>query len=668
MEEARIRCLTSTKSPFVLEGLKGPVKWWGWCEEAFESARREDKPVLVDVGAVWCHWCHVMDETTYSDPEVAELINAHFVPIKVDRDERPDVDRRLQEAAQLLVGQAGWPLTVFLTPDGDVIWAATYLPPRDGLGLPGMPTVLRAALEAYRERRGDIRALSKDLARALSSAHGVAGGEPDRSALIDVMAQLASSYDEEYGGFGGAPKFPPVGPSLLLAARAYYDGSIYAKMLAGTLDAMAKGGVYDHLLGGFFRYSTDREWVIPHYEKLLVDNAELMWIYSWAYAALGRPRYRGVVEGVGRWLDEFMADGGGGYYASQDADVEGEEGGYYRWSREELESTLGDPELYELAARHFGIYTRSWPEGKATLYIAEEVEDARIAEVYRRLSEHRRRRTPPRVDKTIIASWNCATALGEIYAARYAGVPRSWRNTIDRVMSTLWDGEVMWRAYRDGVKPVEGFLEDYAYCALAALEAFSTSGEARYLRFAAALADSIVDEFHSGSGAFKDVKRADGRGILSLDLQPLLDTPNLSPNSLAILALDRLYYATGVKRYREAADSAVKALYARAAAYGAAACGYFSALDSHMAPPPKAVVTEPSLLPTVLSIYRPWLLAVPLTNGALELIEDPSIRAMARGPGAVYVCTTAKCTTPLRDKDKVAEVLRRFGAEEYALS
>jgi Highly conserved protein containing a thioredoxin domain, COG1331 len=242
VDEVRIACITATMSPFVLEGLHSPVKWWGWCREAFEAAKALDRPVLVDVGAVWCHWCHVMDETTYSDPEVASFINNYFVAVKVDRDERPDVDRRLQEMAQLISGQAGWPLTVFMTPSGEVIWAATYLPPRDMGRTPGMLTILKAVLEAYREKRGDIAKFAEELKAEVATWHSPAPGEPEREVQLELLTALASSFDAEYGGFGGAPKFPPIAQLELLLMRYFYDGvGLYRKMAEATLDAMATG-------------------------------------------------------------------------------------------------------------------------------------------------------------------------------------------------------------------------------------------------------------------------------------------------------------------------------------------------------------------------------------------------------------------------------------------
>jgi uncharacterized protein YyaL (SSP411 family) len=502
VDEARIACITATKSPFVLEGLHNPVKWWGWCREAFEAARALDRPILVDVGAVWCHWCHVMDETTYSDPEVASFINEHFIPIKVDRDERPDVDRRLQEMAQLISGQAGWPLTVFMTPNGEVIWAATYLPPRDVGRTPGMLTVLKAVLEAYRSKRGEIVKFAEELRREVERWHSPAPGELEREVQLELLTALASSFDAEYGGFGGAPKFPPITQLELLLMRYFYDGvGLYRKMAEATLDAMALGGIYDHLLGGFFRYSTDRMWLIPHYEKLLIDNAELLAIYAEAYALFRKPLYLRTARGIVAWLDEFMRKPGGGYYASQDADVEGEEGGYYRWTLEEIKEAAGD--LWPLAVKHFGLLDVKWPEGKATLRVAEPMEGAEVEELYRRLLAARRKRKPPRVDTTVYSGWSCAAARAELLSARLAGVG-DWRHaleTVEFVMTKMWDGKSLTHGWRDGAAVGKATVEDYGYCILAALEAYARSGQLKYLDWGLELADALTSRFLDAGGS-----------------------------------------------------------------------------------------------------------------------------------------------------------------------
>ena len=667
MEEVRLVCLRATKSPFVQEGLRSPVKWWGWCREAFETSRSLDRPVLVDVGAVWCHWCHVMDETTYSDPEVAAFINEHFVPIKVDRDERPDVDRRLQEMAQLISGQAGWPLTVFMTPSGEVIWAATYLPPRDMGRMPGMLKVLRAVLEAYRGRRGDIAKFAEELRSELAAWHSPAPGEPERDIQLEILTALASSFDAEYGGFGGAPKFPPITQLELLLTRYFYDGvGLYRKMAEATLDAMVLGGVYDHLLGGFFRYSTDRMWLIPHYEKLLVDNAELLAIYAEAYALFGKPLYLKVVRGITAWLDEFMRRPGGGYYASQDADVEGEEGGYYRWALDELKEAAGD--LWPLAAEHFGLLDVEWPEGKATLRVAKPAEGPEVEELYRRLLEARRRRKPPRVDTTVYSGWSCAAARGELLSARLVGVG-NWKHavdTVDFVMAHMWDGARLAHGWRDGASVGKAVLEDYGYCILAALETYARTGALRYIDWGLGLAEALVAR-HLDEGGFRDVEEADL--VVATPHYPFLDTPNFSGNSLAVISLVLLSMVTGRHDLREVAGKALRALFGKLRRVGPSAAGLAVAADLYLMEPPRTVVVgdTPALVDAALSTYRPWHLAVPVSAGEWPYPEQ-SIRAMSRGPRpAAYVCAGMACSMPLREPEKLRENIKEFKKEAYKL-
>ncbi len=667
MEETRLSCLKATKSPFVLEGLHSPVKWWGWCREAFEAARALDRPVLVDVGAVWCHWCHVMDETTYSDPEVASFINEHFIPIKVDRDERPDVDRRLQEMAQLVSGQSGWPLTVFTTPGGEVIWAATYLPPRDMGRAPGMLTALKAVLEAYRERRSDIAKFAEELRSEVAAWHSPAPGEPERGIQLELLAALASGFDAEYGGFGGAPKFPPITQLELLLTRYFYDGvGLYRRMAEATLDAMALGGVYDHLLGGFFRYSTDRMWLIPHYEKLLIDNAELLAIYAEAYAIFGKPLYLRTARGITAWFDEFMRRPGGGYHASQDADVEGEEGGYYRWALDELKEAAGD--LWPLAVEHFGLLDVKWPEGKATLRVAKPAEGPEVEELYRRLVEARRRRRPPRVDATVYSGWSCAAARGELLSARLAGAG-NWRHavdTVDFVMAHMWDGARLAHGWRDGAAVGKAVVEDYGYCILAALEAYGRTGALKYVDWGLGLADALVAG-HLGDGGFKDVEEADP--VVAAPHYPFLDTPNFSGNSVAAISLVLLSSATGRRDLREAAGRALSALFGKLRRVGPSAAGLALAVDLYLMEPPRTVVVgdAPGLAEAALSAYRPWHLAVPVSGGEWPYPEQ-SIKAMLRGPRpAAYVCAGLACSMPLTEPERLKKNIQEFRREAYRL-
>ena len=667
MEDVRLSCLKATKSPFVLEGLHSPVKWWGWCREALEAARALDRPVLVDVGAVWCHWCHVMDETTYSDPEVASFINEHFIPIKVDRDERPDVDKRLQEMAQLISGQAGWPLTVFMTPSGEVIWAATYIPPRDMGRTPGMLTILKAVLEAYREKRGEIAKFAEELRREVETWHSPVPGELEREVQLELLTALASSFDAEYGGFGGAPKFPPIPQLELLLMRYFYDGvDLYRKMAEATLDAMALGGVYDHLLGGFFRYSTDRMWLIPHYEKLLIDNAELLAIYAEAYTLFGKPLYLRTARGIVAWLDEFMRKPGGGHYASQDADVEGEEGGYYRWTLEEVREAAGD--LWPLAVMHFGLLDVEWPEGKATLRVAKPMEGAEVEELYRRLLAARRRRKPPRVDTTVYSGWSCAASRAELLLARLAGVG-DWRHAVDTVefvIAKMWDGKWLAHGWRDGAAVGRAVVEDYGYCISAALEAYARSRRLKYLEWGLDLADVLTSRFLD-AGGFRDVEEVDP--VVATPHYPFLDTPNFSGNSVAAISLVLLSMVTGRQDLREAAGKALRALFGKLRRVGPSAAGLAVAVDLYLMEPPRTVVVgdAPALAETALSTYRPWHLAVPVAAGEWPYPEQ-SIKAMLRGPRpAAYVCAGMACSMPLTEPEKLRENILEFRKEAYRL-
>ena len=667
MEDVRLSCLKATKSPFVLEGLRSQVKWWGWCREAFEAAKALDRPVLVDVGAVWCHWCHVMDETTYSDPEVALFINEHFIPIKVDRDERPDVDRRLQEMAQLISGQSGWPLTVFMTPDGEVIWAATYIPPRDLGRTPGMLTVLKAVLEAYRGKREEIAKFARELKSEAAAWHLPAPGEPEREIQLELLTALASSLDAEYGGFGGAPKFPPIAQLELLLTRYFYDGvGLYRKMAETTLDAMALGGVYDQLLGGFFRYSTDRLWLIPHYEKLLIDNAELLAIYAEAYALFGKLLYLRTARGIAAWFDEFMRRPGGGYYASQDADVEGEEGGYYRWDLDELREVSG--ELWPLAVEHFGLLDVEWPEGKATLRVARPAEGPEVEGLYRRLMEARRRRRPPRVDTTVYSGWSCAAARAELLSARLIGVG-NWKHavdTVDFVMSHMWDGVRLAHGWRDGAAVGRAVVEDYGYCILAALEAYAKTGALKYIDWGLELAEVLVAR-HLDEGGFRDVEEVDP--VVATPHYPFLDTPNFSGNSVAAISLVLLSLVTGRRDLREAAGKALRALFGKLRRVGPSAAGLAVAVDLYLLEPPRTVVVgdSPELLEAALSTYRPWHLAVPVSAEEWPYPEQ-SIRAMLRGPRpAAYVCAGMACSMPLAELEKLRKNVQEFRKEVYKL-
>src|SRR3990170_9119799 len=332
--------LAKESSSYLRGAAHQPVDWYPWGEEAFRRARAEDKPILLDVGAVWCHWCHVIDRESYEDPKLAKMINEKFVAVKVDRDERPDVDARYQAAVQALSGQGGWPLTAFLTPEGKVFYGGTYFPPKEAFGRPSFATVLAAVADHYRQEKAEAVKDAAALHRALSQRLPMVAREPlDEGLLFAVEGSLKSQFDARNGGFGGAPKFPHPGTMEFLLARYWRsrDDSL-KENVTRTLTEMAQGGVYDQIGGGFHRYSTDARWIVPHFEKMAYDNSALLENYAHAYMVTGDPRFREVVEGIVRWVETTLSDPGcGGFYASQDADVgPDDDGDYLTWSLEEL--------------------------------------------------------------------------------------------------------------------------------------------------------------------------------------------------------------------------------------------------------------------------------------------------------------------------------------------
>lgn len=680
-----------SKSPFVLEALNSPVKWWTWCNEALKEAKRLGKPILLDIGAVWCHWCHVMDEVTYSDPEVSSLINENFIPIKVDRDERPDIDRRYQEASIMISGQAGWPLTVFLTPSGDVIYAGTYFPPRDQGGLPGMVTVINAVLKAYKERSNDVVNYANQIKRALSTIPTRSEVNPDLSVIGIVLTRIVESYDHEHGGFGTAPKFPHVTYHSLLLYRGYYEDEAFIRVVERTLRRMGMGGIHDQLGGGFHRYSTDAEWLVPHFEKLTIDNAELLMNYAETYALTRDEYIREVGLGVVNFLEE-MKNPEGGFYSSVDADVDvHDEGGYFRWSLDELRSILSDDE-FRVVERYFGVY--KFPRGeKVILHVADTVDNVAkslgisqdrvkslLESAVSKLREARARRRKPRIDTTIYPSWSSAAAIAYAESHSYLGVhtlEHSLRS-VDFIMSKLYSGGLR-RFYRDGHVGGSGLLEDYAYVLNASICAFEYTGDSRYLDFAVKIADDL-GKFEAEDGGFYDRPDVEDHGLLSIKLKPMIDTPNWSPNALAIIGLDRLARVTGNGKYRDMAERAVKSLYPLALRFGVNSTSYFIALEWHYLEPPRVVIVgEPNdevfmeLWRVALTTFRPGKLVMPiLDTSILDTSRDEALRYIVSEyrrsrETKAYLCAHTVCSMPVKDPESLSNLVRSFMRDKYSL-
>src|SRR6266849_6349096 len=567
--------LSTASSAYLRSAMHQPVQWHEWGEEAFATAQRENKPILLDIGAVWCHWCHVMDRESYDNPEIAQIVNENFIPVKVDRDERPDIDSRYQVAVSSISGQGGWPLTAFLTPDGKPFYGGTYFPPDDHWGRPGFKRVLLSIANAYREKNGDVVEQAKMLEGAISHAESFTGRSAQFSPrVIDAIVKSAlQMFDSTNGGFGQTPKFPhPAVLDLLIERYAQTGNEELHKVFATTLERMANGGVYDQLAGGFHRYSVDERWIVPHFEKMCYDNSELLKNYVHAYQATGDEFFAGVARDIMRWMDEWLSDRAhGGFYASQDADYSmDDDGDYFTWTLEETKAALTEDEaavavlyydIQEAGDMHHNpaknvLYVRSSVEEIARrLNIAEERASALLASAQKKMYAARLLRSTPYVDKTVYAGWNAMCVSAYLEAAKVLDLAqaRSFAlRSLDRLLSEGWNGERGMKhviAYSDpkverreaGVAvpvPIPGVLDDYAFAVIACLDAYEATADLSYFRFARLIGDAMVARFFDPvAGGFFDTRAAgraaaDGAsdektalGILGTRRKPFQDSP-----------------------------------------------------------------------------------------------------------------------------------------------
>lgn len=662
--------LRSARSAYLRSAVHQPVEWREWSDEAFAAARATDRPVLLDIGAVWCHWCHVMDGESYEDPALAAFLNEHFICIKVDRDERPDVDLRYQRAVQAMTGQGGWPLTGFLTPEGEVFYGGTYFPPEDRYGRPGFRTVLEQVLRFWRENRDQ----ALDHATAVRRALVARGNTPAREsvsagALLFAERRMLAAFDPAYGGFGSAPKFPHPGGIRFLLSRWADGGSSEALVAAHeTLRAMARGGVRDHLGGGFHRYSVDRQWIIPHFEKMSYDNSELLVAYADAAALLDDPECRDVARDIVRWVREVLALPAGGYGTSQDADIGAEDdGSYFTWTRAEMAAVL-DPDQLDVARRHFGIGTAgemSHDPARNVLFAARTTAeiatdlgresgdvDHVLAAAKERLTAARLLRTAPFVDHTAYTSWNAMMASALLRAAAVLDDP--WAR--DHALRTL--------AVRRSVGPsvplphgegVTGLLEDQVFTASAALDAFETTGDGMWLAWSAAILDAAWAVHRDPAGGLRDVPVGGaGSGLLDVGMAPIEDAPTPSPNAVAAQVCGRLFAHTGEPRWGERHRELVEEFAGIAPVLGLHGAAWCLAADGLLNPATHLVVTGAMDDPVAEAMHRAALAAAMPRRVVRRLLPDDNpaalpaeLRAMVRGEGARgYLCVGTRCLAP----------------------
>ena len=708
-----------------------PIQWHEFGEEAFAAARAANKPMLLDIGAVWCHWCHVMDRESYDDAEVAAIVNEHYIAVKVDRDERPDIDSRYQLAVSSLTGQGGWPLTAFLTPDGKPFYGGTYFPPTDGYGRPSFKRVLLSIAAAFRDKNADVMEQAQMVESAIARAESFSGSSKVSPSVIDAILESARKmFDEVNGGFGSAPKFPH--PATLDLVMDQYSRTTQAgspdeelgTIFVHTLAKMARGGVYDQLAGGFHRYSVDERWIVPHFEKMCYDNSELLKNYVHAYQATGDEFFAVVARDIIRWMDEWLSDRAhGGFYASQDADYSmDDDGDYFTWTLEETKAVLTSDELavatlyYDIQevgdmhhnpAKNVLHVSSSVEEIARRLNVSEERARAFLASAQKKMYTARLLRPTPYVDKTIYVGWNAMCVSAYLEAAKVLDLAQARQfalRSLDRLLAEGWNAQSTSTskstataagegarstlrhviAYSDPNserRDIAGVLDDYAFAAIACLDAYEATADLSYFRFARSIGDAMVAGFFdAAAGGFFDTRAAthdasnenNTLGILGTRRKPFQDSPTPAGNSAAAIALLRLhdYANAGVDNqgadknvsYRDHAEQTLELYAGVAGQHGIFAATYGLAVARYIQPHTLVAIVGKDEV--AAELYRAAVRPLGLGTAVLRLDADkavaqnlppalaetiPNLPALHGGRSFAVVCSGFTCQPPIFD-------------------
>jgi uncharacterized protein YyaL (SSP411 family) len=716
MSTDTLNSLARASSSYLRSAMHQPIRWHEWGEEAFETAKRENKPILLDIGAVWCHWCHVMDRESYDDPEIAQIVNERFVAIKVDRDERPDIDSRYQVAVQALSGQGGWPLTAFLTPDGKPYFGGTYFPPDEHYGRPSFRRVLVAISDAYHEKNGDVTEQAKLVDRAIAHSESFAakGGDVSPRIVDEIVQAALKMFDVEHGGFGTAPKFPhPSVLDLLIdqyvtsgaalqrtdeGVRPHTSTDEIKQLFTTTLEKMARGGVYDQLAGGFHRYSVDERWVVPHFEKMSYDNSELLKNYVHGYQATGSEFFAEIARDIIRWMDEWLSDRKhGGFYASQDADISLEDDGdYFTWTLDEAKAVLTEEEaqvaclrydINEVGEMHHNpaknvLYQRAPVEEiGARLKLSTERVRQILQSAKQKMYAARLQRTTPYVDKTVYVSWNalCVSAYLKAAIALHLDEARRFAlRSMDRILAEAWSPDAGLKhviAYSDADaarRDTIGFLDDYAFTANACLDAYESTADLSYFRIGRQITDQMITRFYdSVSGGFFDAQPASGPlGVLNTARKPFQDSPTPAGNPMAAIALLRMHGYTDEAGYRDKAEQTLELLAGAAGQYGLFAATYGIAAVHFAAPHTQIVIVGED--EAAVQLYDEAVAASSFGRSVLKLnfsqaVEPnlppslaatiPQLPALKQRRTVAVVCSGGSCKPPAHSVELLKQLL-----------
>ena len=765
MTTAALNSLARASSAYLRSAMHQPIHWHEWGPEAFAAAQRENKPMLLDIGAVWCHWCHVMDRESYDDPEIATIVNEHFIAVKVDRDERPDIDSRYQAAIQAVSGQGGWPLTAFLTPDGKPFYGGTYFPPQDHYGRPSFRRVLLSIAAAYKEKQGEVVEQAAMVENAIVQSESFHGRSGRVSATIITAIQESAfkMFDNLHGGFGSSPKFPhPSALDLLIerfasgAADALVRGTSpptskvetnaeratpprgtdegvrpsttsddLRNLIVTTLMHMANGGVYDQLAGGFHRYSVDERWVVPHFEKMCYDNSELLKNYVHAYQATGETFFAEVARDIIRWMDEWLSDRErGGFYASQDADINmDDDGDYFTWTLDETRAVLTEQEA-QVASLHYDINEigeMHHNPGKNVLYVRASLDEIgrrmnlapeRVLELLesakKKMYAARLQRPTPYVDKTVYVGWNSLCITAYLEAAKVLDLAETRRfalRSLDRVLAQAWKtkgkptqdaptpagnarigssqggaGLLHVVAYSDPNaehRDIPGMLDDYAFTALACLDAYEVTADLSYFKFARDIADAMIARlFDPTSGGFFDSESAEGKslGVLATRRKPLQDSPTPAGNPMAAIALARLYHYTGDEGYRDKAEQTLETFAGVVEQFGIFAATYGIAVLHFLESPTQIVVIAGDDASTADELYATAVAPFFFAKATLRLAVNqavaqnlppvlaetiPNFPQLKSGKSFAVVCSGSTCQPPVFTAAELRNTLAR---------
>ncbi|HTC42723.1 MAG TPA: thioredoxin domain-containing protein [Candidatus Acidoferrales bacterium] len=689
--------LKDSASPYLRSAAHQPIDWYEWGEGAFTRAQGEDKPLLLDIGAVWCHWCHVIDRESYEDVEIAKIINENFIPVKVDRDERPDVDARYQSAISAISGQGGWPLTGFLMPDGRPFYGGTYFPPVDQQGRPSFRRVLLAVADAFKNKRDELLKTADALAEAVAKAEVFSGAHANFDPAV-VEAQISSMtqlFDIRHGGFGSAPKFPHASAVDLLLERYRQTGEKHLLAMAETtLEKMAKGGVYDQLAGGFHRYSVDERWLVPHFEKMSYDNSELLKNYVHGWQVTQNPVLRETTESIIGWVNEVLSDqANGGFCASQDADVSlVDDGDYFTWTLNELRAVLpqaearimelhydveADGEMHHNPEKNVLWLSRSPSEIAKTLGLDDSSVWLSIASAKGKMLAARKLRTTPFIDQTMYVSWNAMFVSAYLTAARGLGgaIGKACKEfalkTLDRMLREAWS-ENEGFAHRVGGPALRGSLDDQVFGVMALLDAYEATLDAKYFQAARRTTDIAINKYGDalGGGFFDRASDAPAMGGLEVRRKPFQDSPTPSANSVAAMALTRMHAYTDDPKYHEWAKNTLEAFAGVAPQYGLFAATYGLAAMLYAEHPTQVVITGVPGDPTADKLeeaantgYRLGKAVLRVTPQALlenlPIALRQTLPHLPKDKAQALVCTGTTCLPPTGDPEELKRILQK---------